>query len=135
MRKATPLLLLLLFAATFVGCDVIGSDDPVTLDGQYEITTQFDGASITLDLNLSESDNGLSGSGTAIVEDPNSSSAATLDLDLSGSHNHPDVELNMSLEDGGDLTFDGTVEDGGSRAEGTLTFPSGDQNDVTMRKQ
>lgn len=126
---------LLIFALT--GCGVFGSDDgPPVLDGPYEIKTQNEGADVTFDLNLSETDNEFTGTGLLISEDPSSSRAITSDLDISGTHNHPDVQINMLVEDtNATVSFDGNADDNGERVSGTLTFVDGTQQEVVLRSE
>jgi hypothetical protein len=126
-----------LFVLVLTGCDAFGGDDgPPVLDGPYEITTQNEGADLTLDLDLSETDNDLSGTGLLIAEDPNSSQAITSDLDISGTHNHPDVQIEMVVEEtDATVSFDGNASDNGERANGTLTFADGTQQEVVLRSE
>ena len=135
MRRA---LFLFLLVFTISGCDSLGGNDdsPPTLDGAYEIETQNAGADITYDLDLSESDNDLSGTGLLIVEDPSSQQAITSDLSISGSHDHPDVQISIEIEDT-DATnsLAGTASDDGDRVEGTLTLADGSQQDVVLRSE
>lgn len=124
---------LLVFA--ICACDSGGSNSPPSLDGPYEIQTQIDGSDVTYDLDLKESDDNLSGSGLLIVEDPNSPRAVTVDLNISGSHNHPDVNIQMDVQNGGTISFDGTSGEDGERVGGTLTLANGDQQDVVLRSE
>jgi len=132
------LLLSLLVAVTLTGCDALGGDDaPPKLNGPYEITTQDGSAELTFDLDLSESKNEISGSGLFVVENPDTPEAATSDIEVSGTHDHPDVQIDMELTDLDvpDVSFDGSLNGGGDKAEGTMTFPDGDQQDVVLRAE
>ena len=64
--------------------------------------------------------------------------AATLDLDVEGSHDHPSARIEMivlDVETNDRITLDGEVSDGAERISGTLTFPNGSQQQVTMRRE
>jgi hypothetical protein len=137
MRRA---LFFLLLVFVFTGCDALGlggnDDSPPNLSGPYEIETQNSGADVTYDLNLSESDDQLSGSGLLLIENPNSQQAVTSDLSISGSHNHPDVQLQMEIEEtNATNSLEGTASDDGERVEGTLTLADGTQQDVVLRSE
>lgn len=120
---------LLMFA--LVGCD--SSSAPPTLDGDFEIETLGGGSEYTFSMSLGEEDGDVSGSGTLTIEDQTSTQARTLDLIVTGTHDHPDLELTISTSEGDKSRFDGTLEDDAERASGTLTFPNGRQQQVTLR--
>ena len=129
--------LLFLALILFTGCDS-GSSGPPMLDGDYTLETQGGGAAYTFEITLSESNQSLSGNGTLTVEDQDSQQAATSDLDVDGSHDHPSARIEMVAVDTetNDLTtLDGEVSDDAERISGTLTFPSGTQQQVTMRRE
>lgn len=128
-----PFLALILFT----GCDS-GSSGPPSLDGDYALETQLGGAAYTFEITLSESNQSLSGGGTLTIEDQDSPQAATLELDVDGSHDHPGARIEMVAVDTetNDLTtLDGEASDDAERISGTLTFPSGTQQQVTMRRE
>lgn len=128
-----PLLVLVLFS----GCDS-GSDGPPQLDGEYTLETQGGEATYTFEVTLNESDQSLSGNGSLTIEDQGSPQAATSDLDVDGSHNHPSARVEMiavDTETNDRTILDGEVSDGAERISGTLTFPNGTQQQVTMRRE
>lgn len=119
------------------GCDS-GSDGPPQLDGDYTLETQDAVATYTFEVTLNESNQSLSGNGTLTIEDRGSPQAATLDLDVEGSHDHPSARIEMivlDVETNDRITLDGEVSDGAERISGTLTFPNGSQQQVTMRRE
>lgn len=128
-----PFLVLLLFS----GCDS-GSDGPPQLDGDYALETQGGGSTFTFEVTFNESSQSLSGSGNLTVEDQDSPQAFTSELDVDGTHDHPSARIEMTVVDAetNDLSIlDGEVSDGAERISGTLTFPSGTQQQVTMRRE
>jgi len=126
----------LVLSILVASCGLFGSDDgPPKLQGEYRIQTINDGVTATFKLDLSESDVTVSGTGTLTLEDQSSSDAATYDVSVDGEHEHPDVMLEIETSEGEITQLDGTASDDARRVEGTLTFPSGLQKEVMMRKQ
>ena len=113
---------------------MFGSDRPPKVDGSYQIETVGGGATYSYSLDLSETGEGVDGSGTLVIEDQGSQRAQSYDLDVSGSHDHPSVALEIVAETGETARFDGEFDEAADRASGTLTFPQGGQQDVTMRR-
>ena len=131
------LFLSFLVLIVFPGCDS-GSDGPPQLDGDYTLETQGGEATYTFEVTLNESDQSLSGNGSLTIEDQGSPQAATSDLDVDGSHNHPSARVEMiavDTETNDRTILDGEVSDGAERISGTLTFPNGTQQQVTMRRE
>lgn len=146
MKRLLPFILLFVFGI-ITGCDILGSGDDdslPTLNGPYEIktTAKLDGweesSEFTYEIDLSESDKSLSGSGNLMIESKDSPDAATYDLRVTGFHNRPDVRVEMESSDS-EYTytdvFEGTSEDGSDRMEGILTFADGTQQNVIMRSK
>lgn len=130
LRIASILLLIVAF-----GCDSGGSGPP-SLSGDWTLQTQGGGSTYTYDLSITEGSQNLSGTGSLTIEDQDSPQAATFNVtEIRGTHDHPDVQMEIDTDDGSTSRFDGTVEDGGERMTGTLTFPSGAQQQVTIRKE
>jgi hypothetical protein len=126
-----------LILIVFPGCDS-GSDGPPQLDGDYTLETQGGEATYTFEVTLNESDQSLSGNGNLTIEDQGSPQAATSDLDVEGSHDHPSARIEMiavDTETNDRTILDGEVSDGAERISGTLTFPNGNQQQVTMRRE
>ncbi|MCS3824568.1 hypothetical protein [Salinibacter ruber] len=131
------LFLSFLVLIVFPGCDS-GSDGPPQLDGDYTLETQGGEATYTFEVTLNESDQSLSGNGNLTIEDQGSPQAATSDLDVEGSHDHPSARIEMiavDTETNDRTILDGEVSDGAERISGTLTFPNGNQQQVTMRRE
>lgn len=134
VKRGLRIALILLLIVAF-GCDS-GDSGPPSLSGDWELRTQINEVNLTYDLSITEESQNLSGTGTLTVEDQNSSQAATFDVTaIRGTHDHPSVDIEVDTEDGSTSQFDGTVEGGGERMTGTLTFPSGEQQEVTIRKE
>jgi len=123
--------------ATLVGCDSGGDSGPPLVDGNYEIvaTDASNDQKATYDVGLSEDGEGaVTGSGTLVLEDMQSTEARTSGVSVTGGHDHPDVSLQLSIEETGAVTtFEGTLEDGD--ASGTLTLNNDREISAEMTKQ
>lgn len=124
---------ILLLAILLTGCGVFGSDDgPPELSGTYEIVVSQDGARATYDMDLTEQNGSISGDGDFTLENLNGPEARTSALSISGTHDHPDVDLEMTiLETQATTRFDGNV-DSKSKVSGTLTLANGNTIETTM---
>jgi hypothetical protein len=128
----------LLFLACLAGlAAVYGCDSepkgPPGLASEYVLNTVAQGSEITYELDVSQGNgNDVSGDGTLTIEDQDSPEAATFDVSVSGTYRHPSVELEFKQEDGPTSRFAGNVGEQATSIEGTLTFPNGAQQEVTM---
>ena len=123
---------ILLLAITLLSCDQ--SDPPPQLEGEYEMTTQNQGVTASFRIDLDQSGASVSGSGDLTLEDSDSPQAATTDLTVEGEHEHPDVSLEMTTSESEKILMDGEASAEAERVAGTVTFPSGVQKDVVLRR-
>lgn len=131
----TALRTLLMLAALagvvgLVGCDALSSDEPPSIGGSWEASTNAQGTEVTLQMDLSDN---ASGSALLLLENPNNPQAATYRGDVQGTYDHPDVQLEVT-DVNGTVQLDGTMQSEG-KFEATMTFPSGVQKEVTVRRE
>lgn len=134
------LLLCLLLSGLLIGCDTISSDNSNsshTLDGPYKIEIKMESLdnNYIFELDFSESDKNLSGSGTLTIENKSSGDTTTEGLDISGSHFHPDVRVNMQNIDGETYSFDGTSKDDDNRFVGEIGVKGTSFGGVVLQSQ
>ena len=126
------------------GCDAFGGNDSdPEIEGEYSFSTFLAGAETDFEGNLTQSGVSLSGTGTTSFTfqfDDGTSQSINVPSSISGNHNYPDVSITLTLEETEnvpeeDWLIDGEANDDASRISGTLTFPSGDQRSIVMRRQ
>ena len=129
LYKLAPALLLLLFVFV-AGCDSGGDDDESdpTVTGSWVGTTTVQGAVLTMDIQLTERDQTINGSGSLTLVDP-------IAVRITGTHNFPNVALTITSSGLQDLNFTGTLAGGGESLTGRLVGSGFDNFSITLRKQ
>jgi hypothetical protein len=126
-----PLLLAalcLVMAASTTGCDSGGEDENPTVTGSWTGTATPPGGSITINLQLTERDQTINGSGTI-------SGAQTIAVSVSGTHNYPNVSLTISSPGLEALNFQGSLAGDSRTLPGNLSGSGFENFAFTLRKQ
>jgi hypothetical protein len=104
----------LILVAGTTGCDSGGDEETPTVTGTWRGTANVGGASLTMNLQLTERDQSINGSGTIV-------GAQSIAVSISGTHNFPNVSMTISSAGLEPLNFLGVLSGDNRTLQGNLS--------------
>lgn len=127
IRSAIGAVLLVSFSLTSIGCDDNTVEAEPTLSGSWFGTTTVQGATFTVDLQMTENSGNVNANGTIVFVDP-------IAVNATGTYNFPTVSMTIRSSGLADLNFNGTLSADGNSLTGSMRGSGFDNFSVTLRR-